>query len=204
MNQELIKIRNSIREKRHSFKSKPKENNWLPKVVSKFLITVVLTLITLIVLKINPSLKEKFYTVVYENNFSFATINKLYNDWFGDILPFGKDKTNNEMVFDEKLVYEEISDYHDGAKLKVANNYLMPVLESGLVLFVGTKDDYNTCAIVQGSDGIEVWYCNVTNLNVKLYDYVEKGTLLGEITDNTLYLVYKKSGEVLDYQNYIK
>ena len=41
------------------------------------------------------------------------------------------------------------------------------------------------------------------NANVKLYDYVTKGSLLGEI-DEYLYLVYKKDGNILNYEEYLK
>ncbi len=208
MDQELDNIRNKIKNKRHNIHniSIPKHSKkWLFRLMSECLITIVLTLIILIVLKVNPGLKEHFYTLVYENNFSFTTFNNIYNKWFGDILPFGKNKTkDNDLVFKENLVFTNIDAYKDGAKLTVVNHYLIPILESGLVLFIGNKDDYNTCAIVQGSSGMEIWYCNVTNLNIKLYDYVDKGTLLGETTNTTLYLLYKKNGEVLDYKEYIK
>ena len=39
--------------------------------------------------------------------------------------------------------------------------------------------------------------------NLKLYDYVKRGELLGEV-DNTLYLVYRKNGKSLNYEEYIK
>ena len=39
---------------------------------------------------------------------------------------------------------------------------------------------------------------------MKLYDYVEKGKLLGETKDNNLYLVYQKDGQYLDYKEYIE
>ena len=38
---------------------------------------------------------------------------------------------------------------------------------------------------------------------VNLWDYIEKGTLLGETKDNKLYLVFSKNGEYLNYKDYI-
>ena len=43
-----------------------------------------------------------------------------------------------------------------------------------------------------------MWYGNLSNINVKLYDYIEKGTLIGNC-NKTLYLIHKKDGKVLDY-----
>ena len=40
-------------------------------------------------------------------------------------------------------------------------------------------------------------------LNLKLYDYIEKGELLGEAKDGKVYLVFSKEGKYLDYKNYI-
>ena len=56
---------------------------------------------------------------------------------------------------------------------------------------------------VKQSDGIDVWYSNIGNIGVQLYDYVSKGTLVGECNDS-LYLVFKKDGNVLDYKEYIQ
>ena len=43
----------------------------------------------------------------------------------------------------------------------------------------------------------------IVNTDLKLYDYVQKGTLLGEV-DKYLYLVYKKDGNILNYEEYLK
>ena len=42
------------------------------------------------------------------------------------------------------------------------------------------------------------------NSNVKLYDYIEKGEILGDTLNNDLYLVYKKEGSTVNYEEYIK
>ena len=53
-------------------------------------------------------------------------------------------------------------------------------------------------------DGIDIWYGNMTSTSVKLYDYIEAGDLLGETSNNYLYLVYSKNGEYLNYEEYLK
>ena len=40
--------------------------------------------------------------------------------------------------------------------------------------------------------------------SVKLYDYVEKSTYLGQTKDNNLYLVYSKDGKFLNYKEHLK
>ena len=87
-------------------------------------------------------------------------------------------------------------------ELVVSNNYTVPVIESGIVVFIGDKEDYGKVIIIQQINGIDLLYGNIDNTSYKLYDYVKKGDILG-ISNNYLYLVYKKDGKVLDYEKYL-
>ena len=129
----------------------------------------------------------------------------MYKDLFGSPIPFSDliEKNKTSLVFDEKLQYKEKSKYLDGVKLTVSKNYLVPTLESGMVVFIGEKENYGNTIIIQQTDGIDVWYSNIKVSSVQLYDYVEKGSLIGETNDTNLYLVYKKDGKVLNYEDYI-
>lgn len=185
-----------------------KSNNSINKknrVLSKVLITIIITLITLITLKSNTKLKASFYKNVFEKNISFAEINKLFKDKFGKPIPFSDviEKKETKQVFDEKLQYSDKSKYLDGVKLKVSKNYLVPNIENGIVVFIGEKENYGNTIIVQGTDGVDIWYSNINNTSLKLYDYIEKGTLIGEAKDDYIYLVYKKEGKVLNYEDYL-
>ena len=153
--------------------------------------------------KVKPELKDKIYDFVYEDQFSFSYVNNLYKKYFGDILPFENIAPEDEKVFNEKLEYDNASLYKDGVALEVNNNYLVPIIESGIVVFIGEKENYGNTVIVQQIDGIDVWYGNVNISDIKIYDYVQKGTLLGEVLDNNLYLVFQKEGKYLDYKDYI-
>ena len=101
------------------------------------------------------------------------------------------------------LTYKNKEKYEEGVKLTVDKNYLVPVNESGIVVFIGEKEKYGNTVIIQRVDGIDEWYGNIENTNLKLYDYIKKGTLLGEVNDY-FYLVYKKNGKALNYEDYIK
>ena len=172
--------------------------------VSKILICIVFLLIFLIVLKKDENGNQLIYKYLYENNINFASINNLYQKYFGDILPL--QSIANEpikQVFSEKITYTNASIYKNGVNLEVSNNYLVPILESGVVVFIGQKDDFNNTVIIQQVDGTNVWYGNIDNLNVNLYDYVSKGEFLGESIDNNLYMLFEKDGEYLDYKNYL-
>ena len=164
----------------------------------KLMVTILLTIVSLIVLKLKPEYKANFYKYVFDDCISFVQINEIYKKYFKDVIPF-ENLIQTEPVFNETLTYTNISKYKDGVNLTVPSSYLVPILESGMVIYTGEKEEYGNTVIVEQVNGIEVWYSNLKNFNVKLYDYVEKGALLGEV-DNNLYIVVKKDGEYLDYE----
>ena len=170
--------------------------------ISKSLITIIIMLIILIFIKSNDRFKSDFYKKVYSNNLSFTYFKKLYNKYIGDSEIFDK-VIKTETVFNEEFMYSSKEKYLDGVKLIVNENYLVPINESGIVVYVGEKEGYNNTVIIQRIDGIDEWYGNINDVNVKIYDYVKKGELLGQV-NNELYLVYKKDGNVLNYDEYIK
>ena len=173
------------------------------RLLNKILITGILTIVLLIALKSNITFKDKFYTEVYTKSFSFVKVNNLYQKYFGSPLPLDKIFKNKlTSVFNENLKYSKKEKFKDGVKLTVEKNYLVPVLNSGMVVFIGEKKGYGNTVIIEQTNGIELWYGNVNNLNVSLYDYVEKGSPLGEVSNDFLYLVYYKEGKVLDYKKY--
>ena len=170
--------------------------------ISKLLLSILVTLIILILIKSSTGFKNNFYKYTYGSNISFAKFNELYKKYIGNSDVLSKVE-NTKTVFTEKLTYKNVSKYMDGAKLEVGNNYSVPVEKSGIVVFIGNKDGYNNTVIIQRIDGIDEWYGNITNVNVKLYDYVLEGSIIGQ-SNNELYLVYKKDGNVLNYEEYLK
>ncbi|MDD4298184.1 MAG: M23 family metallopeptidase [Bacilli bacterium] len=206
---EIDLIKKAIKERRQNvYLEKVKTTLDLnPKTFSfimKLMILCVMFLSSLIYIKSSTVNKQRFYDMFLKDNLSFAVINNLYNNHLGSVLPFKDIIKNNKPVFKEKLVFSDSSIYKDGVMLNVDESYLVPVLDSGIVVFIGNKEDYGKTVIVQQSNGIDVWYGNIDNLNVKIYDYIEGGSLLGETVDNKLYLVFKKEGKILDYKKYIQ
>jgi len=199
---ELERVRNNIKNKK-KIKVVKKYNFKIFEFVNRLCITVILTLLTLIVLKSNSKLKQGFYKEVYEKNFSFSEVNEIYKKYFGSSIPFKDFFVSSTPVFNEKLTYLEANKYMDGVKLSVIDKYLVPNQLSGLVVFIGEKEGYGNTVIIQQANGIDLWYGNIEIVNVKLYDYVEQGDLIGNTKDTNLYLVYKKDGEVLNYEDYI-
>lgn len=185
--------------------SKKSNDNNLKKyfkgLVIRLLIVLLLFLTALIACKCNNQIKDKVYKYLYTEDISFTKIKKIYNKYLGGILPIKKE-VDTEKVFQEKLKYTDLSIYQDGIKLSVGNNYLVPALQEGMVVFVGDKENYGNTIIVEDLDGVRYWYGNITTSSLKLYDYIEKGSLIGETSTN-LYLVFSKDDNYLDYEKYI-
>lgn len=183
-------------------KKKKEHKSKFLKYLNRFLLLIVICLISLIVLKSNPSLQESVYKTVFQNNFSFAKINDLYEKYFGSSLPFVKEE-KEQLVNATSLEYQKAEKYKDGVKLTLESDYLIPATSSGLIIFAGEKEGYGNTIVLQRPDNVEIWYSNLDSTSVSLYDYVKSGTTIGVAKDNTLYMVFTKDGEYLDYKEYI-
>ena len=185
-------------------KTEEKLIKYLRSLILRSLTVIVLFLILAILSKSSITYKDVIVSNIYEKNISFAKIKKLYTKYLGGIVPLDKTIDNEIAVFNEELTYDNASIYHDGVKLEVQNNYLVPIQEEGMVIFIGEKENYGNVVIIEGIDGIDIWYGNMETTTVKLYDYVEKSTYLGTTKDNILYLAYQKDGTFLDYEEYLE
>ncbi len=185
-------------------KERKKKKVYWNNTINRILVSGILLLVCLCTIKINPSFKSWVDKKVYHTNFSFSKINQTYEKYFGSVLPLPNVTSEvTNPVFEENLTYQGKEPYKEGVKLTVSTNYLVPVLESGIVVFIGNKDNYGKTIIIQQVNGIDLWYVGVENSNLKIYDYIEKGSLLGETISNEMYLFYQKAGEFLDYQEYL-
>jgi len=171
--------------------------------VNKFLLTVLLTLLMFILVKKNSSFKTNIYKYLYEDNISFAQINNMYKKYFGSQIPFESMFNKTKTVFNQNLNYTSKKPYFDGVELEVSDNYLVPIIETGMVVFVGKKENYGDTVIIQQVNGIDVWYSNVDLKSVKLYDYLEKGTSVFQSNSTKIYLLFKNNGKILNYEDYI-
>lgn len=171
--------------------------------MTRVLITVIIFLVGMILTKKDNNIKKTILKNVYDKNFEFTKVKDVYEKYFGNILSVDQLAVKEQAVFQEKLSYKNAHTYLDGVKLTVDQNYMVPVLESGIVIFLGEKEGYGNTVVIEQVDGVDVYYSNISTDNVKLYDYVEKGTLLGEAENKKLYLVFQKDGTFLNYKDYI-
>ncbi len=175
-----------------------KSINW-HHLLSKVLLSIIFFLISIIFINLDEKNLFLYKEYVFTESLPFIKIKNWYEDLFGEVLP---KEENSKTVFNGKLIYKDIEDYLDGSKLKVSSNALINNITSGIVVFIGEKEGYGNTVIIQGSDNADIWYGNLTNVSVKLYDYIEKDTVIGEVNGEDLYLVINKNNEYLKYEDY--
>jgi len=197
---DLETVKKRLKNKRSNYGSNnDKKGDYINILISRVLIALIIFFCCLILINTNNKVETFIKNDVLKDNIKFTKISNLYNKYFGKLIPIKEVKDETSTVFDEKIVYEKLSDYKDGYELLVSQNYLVPIINSGIVVFIGEKEDYGNTVIIQGIDEIDYWYGNVDNLSVSLYDYVSKGNLLGSCKSDKLYLVFHKNGEYLGY-----
>ena len=171
------------------------------KFVNKLLVLGILFVGVLITVKVNPTAASWVKTHVYMDNFSFAQIENWYNKYIGGIFSSNDDEVTQ--VFSGTIPYTSLEPYYDGVRLKVSSGSVVESLLSGIIVSIGETEHYGNTIVVEQVDGVSVWYGNVDVSDVKLYDYVEKGKILGMSRSEDLYLVLMKDGAYLNYQDYV-
>lgn len=207
--QNIDEVTKRLMEKHHqrtnipSTKKTTLESNYLSKVFTRVLMGVIFVLISTIYIKWSDTNLKNYQKSVFETSISFTTINNWYEKYFGSVLPINIKQPKVETVGSTKNDFKEITKYQDGWQLKTTKGSGINTLNSGIVVFMGEKENYGNVTIIQGIDGVDIWYGNITNVNLSLYDYVDKNSLIGEAKEDNIYLVLTKDGNFLDYNEYI-
>lgn len=173
-------------------------------LITRVLVSVIIFFVAIILTNTTEFGSKFIKEKVLKEHMSFSNIANVYNKYFGNIVPFEDLVKDDQTVFQEELTYESIENYKDGFELTVKKNYLVPVINSGIVVFIGEKEGLGNTVIIQGVDEIDYWYSNVGNLSCSLYDYVSKGTYLGTAIDTKMYLTFKKGSEYLGFDEIIE
>lgn len=188
-------------------KKEEQSSNVLKKILFsnlvKLLIVCILFLGSLIYIKYSEENKENFKKVVYNNSLSFAKIYNIYQKYLGDVIPFKNTlKEETKLISSEKITYQNIEKCDNGFLLTVDNMYTVNIIKSGIVIEIKDDEKYKKTVTIQDKEGVNITYGFINDISVSLYDYVEKGEILG-ISDTKLYLEFKKDGNYLSYEKYL-
>lgn len=188
-------------------KKEEQSSNVLKKILFsnlvKLLIVCILFLGSLIYIKYSEENKENFKKVVYNNSLSFAKIYNIYQKYLGDVIPFKNTlKEETKLISSEKITYQNIEKCDNGFLLTVDSMYTVNIIKSGIVIEIKDDEKYKKTVTIQDKEGVNITYGFINDISVSLYDYVEKGEILG-ISDTKLYLEFKKDGNYLSYEKYL-
>ena len=191
----------TITKHKKRFKTKKSSRNILSKTFSKILISIIFVLSSLIFTNISDKTYALYKDNVINNNIRFSKIRRTYEKYFGKIVPNKTD--NTKAVFNEVENNYKIEPYLDGEKLTYNGETNIVAIQSGIVVYIGEKENLGNTVIIQGIDDADIWYSGIKNCNLKLYDYVSKDKVIGQV-DDTLDLNIIKNKNHLKYDEYIK
>lgn len=168
--------------------------------LTKILICTIIVLSCLIYTGYNKNNKDKFIKEVFKESIDYSNFNNFYEKTIGNI----KEPKKEILTFDEKLQYKSITNKDNYYELIVDNMQSVPVLSSGIIVFIGEKENLGNTVIIQGNDGVDIWYSNIDMTDYSLYDYVSINNTLGYTKNDKLYLTFIKNGKNISYEKYLK
>lgn len=177
-----------------------KKIKYLKGLTTRVLLSIILIISISISLKLDSNNKLYLDKYLKEDNLKFTQINKWYQDKFGSLIPQSKD--NSLIVSDTSLKNNPYEKYNDGVKIKVEKGEAISLINGGIVVFIGDKEEGHTI-IIQGNDGIDYSYIGIQNENITLYDYLEKDSIIGTSQEDYIILTLKKDNTYLDYEEYL-
>ena len=164
-------------------------------ILKKILETIIVFLLGMILVKGNSSFAESIKKKIYNDSFSFVKLNNISKKYLGGLIPHATEVTKE--VFNEIPTYQNIEELENGVKMVVGKDSSIKVLENGMIMYI----DDNSITIEQ-IDGVKTTYNNISHKDLKLYDYLEKGEIIGLSNSNEVTIIFSKEGEKVDYHKY--
>ena len=195
-------IENYLNHKKIS-KFNPKVQKYLSNLLSKFLLSIIFLMVSIILIKSNSNIKTFYQKDILTKQINFTKFNDFYTKYFGNILPdYTVPSVPTQMASNTEFDYNNGTPYLNGTKLETTENYPVPIITSGIIVFLGEKDSLGPTCIVQGIDGIDIWYSHIDTSPLNLYDYVTEGKILAPTESNYFYLTIDSNGNYLTYDTY--
>lgn len=195
-------IENYLNHKKIS-KFNPKVQKYLSNLLSKFLLSIIFLMVSIILIKSNLNIKNFYQEDILTKQINFTKFNDFYTKYFGNILPdYTVPSVPTQMASNTEFDYNNGTPYLNGTKLETTENYPVPIITSGIIVFLGEKDSLGPTCIVQGIDGIDIWYSHIDTSSLNLYDYVTEGKILAPTESNYFYLTIDSNGNYLTYDTY--
>lgn len=185
----------------------------------KVLISCVLILLVAITFKHPSSQLEPVrsaITDVMEREFQFAVVSDWYEETFGKPLALfpqetdqGDPEINDYALPTHAVILEDFASDNQGVTIQTAKNVPVEAISDGVVRFAGQNEEFGNTVIIQHADNTETWYGQLGKINVKAYDQVKAGDIIGIVSSSNdetgaFYLAIKKDEQFIDPVQVIK
>ncbi|WP_394233098.1 peptidoglycan DD-metalloendopeptidase family protein [Niallia oryzisoli] len=159
---------------------------------------------------------REFVTKSMNEEFQFAAVSDWYESTFGKtlaLLPTTDSKNEEAGPADTKPQYalpasgkilEDFGENGQRITIETGQGAAVEAMNEGLVRFIGKQDGFGQTVVIQHADKSESWYGNLSEVDVTLYQYIEKGTKVGKATDNddgtkgSFYFAIKEGEDFVD------
>lgn len=161
--------------------------------LSKILISIIVLLSSLIICNFKSEYRDYYQKHLLEDNIHFYDFKKLLNKIHKkdeEITVSNMNVSNMEVVGDSTKIY--------------SNGEAIYYLKPGIIVFIGEKDYFGKTVIVQGNDGVDIWYSHLDIVEGNLYDYVNGNTILGNALNGELLVTIYQDGKTLSYEEYME
>lgn len=146
-------------------------------------------------------IKLSEYTI--EKNWNFLKMVTVFNGMFGEFIVINDDQT-----VDSNTLYDQITYHHN---VNYITNYDFSgamATSSGVVSKIVKNKDKTYTITIQGIDDYVYIYDGLESIDFSIYNYVEKGTVIGlakkENNQYTFKLTIKKDGKYYDFYDTAK
>ena len=167
--------------------------SFIRRIFSKLFTVIIFTMIIITISNYSPKFRNFLINEVLNKSMNFSKVNNLL-DKVSNV--YKKEETKNV----SNIITNNSEKYKDGIKYFVKDNENVLVKNSGIITYIGNKEGYNNTVIVQQSNGFYAWYGNIKE-KVKLYDYVEEGSVIGLASGEYYYVLLKDDKPVLTHEN---
>jgi stage IV sporulation protein FA len=182
----------------------------------KILASAILVLVVAIMFQNPSSVFDKprqFVSKTMEQSFQFAAFTNWYEEKFGKslaLLPLPNNSAQPQVNPDDFVipasgrVFESFEVNGQGVMVETMAHSNVEAMNGGFVSFVGVKEDTGKTVIIQHADNSYTWYGQLGEVEVKLYDYIETGDVLGKTTvledgsKGMFYFAIQKDNEFID------
>ncbi len=177
-----------------------KKENKAHKYMSRILICIIILLISLIGISISDKVKNFYQEYIFNDSFSFMKFKNFFSKVAGT--EDSEEENDATAVMSSFIDYERKEKFLDGEKYIGVQENFINSLAGGIVTFVGDKNDYGKTVIIQGSNGFDIWYFLLNDVDVNIYDYVKASSIIGTI-NKEFGLVITKDGKFYTYEEYV-